>query len=298
MGNGDCPHTIYFPRRNRVKGVNRMNHFELRPKQRSAFRISLGKKYYTFKRFLEWYTDKKKYAKTINNEKLPFVSFTHQTILLRKLKDVEMWYQHNKVKNLKIAIQCLNGMVVKPGETFSYWKGIGTITKAKGYVDGMVLFYGKFKKGTGGGLCQLSNLIYWMTLHTPLTVTERHRHSYDVFPDSKRTQPFGSGATCAYNYLDLQITNHTEVTYQLHLYLTETHLVGEWRSEQEPLQSYEVYEKEHWITPAYWGGYLRHNLIHRKVFNRQKRQIDDEYVTENHAIMMYEPLLEASQKEA
>ncbi len=297
MGNGDCPHTIYFPRQDRVKGVNRMNHFELRPKQRSAFRISLGKKYYTFKRFLEWYTDKKKYAKTIKNEKLPFVSFTHQTILLRKLKDVEMWYQHNKVKNLKIAIQHLNGMIVKPGETFSYWKGIGTTTKAKGYVDGMVLFYGKFKKGTGGGLCQLSNLIYWMTLHTPLTATERHRHSYDVFPDSKRTQPFGSGATCAYNYLDLQITNHTENTYQLHLYLTDTHLVGEWRSEQAPLQSYEVYEKEHWITPAYWGGYLRHNLIHRKVFNRQKQQIDDEYVTENHAIMMYEPLLE-SQKEA
>lgn len=298
MGKGDCPQTIYFPRRNRVKGVNSMNHFELRPKQGSSFRISLGKKYYTFKRFLEWYTDKKKYAKTIKNDKLPFVCFTHQTILLRKLKDVEMWYQHNKVKNLKIAIQRLNGMVVKPGETFSYWKGIGTTTKAKGYVDGMVLFYGKFKKGTGGGLCQLSNLIYWMTLHTLLTVTERHRHSYDVFPDSKRTQPFGSGATCAYNYLDLQITNHTENTYQLHLYLTDTHLVGEWRSEQEPLQSYEVYEKEHWITPAYWGGYLRHNLIHRKVFNRQKQQIDDEYVTENHAIMMYEPLLENSQKEA
>ena len=46
---------------------------------------------------------------------------------------------------------------------------------------------------TGGGLCQLSNLIYWMTLHTPLTITERYRHSYDVFPDSNRTQPFGSG---------------------------------------------------------------------------------------------------------
>jgi vancomycin resistance protein VanW len=287
-----------FPKLIWSKRGGSMNHFNLRPKQRSAFRISLGKRYYTVKRYIEWFTDQKKYAKTINDEELPFVSSSHQTILLRKLKDVDMWYQHNKVKNLKIAIKRLNNIIVKPGETFSYWKCIGTTTKRKGYVDGMVLFYGKFKKGTGGGLCQLSNLIYWMTLHTPLTITERHRHSYDVFPDSKRTQPFGSGATCAYNYLDLQITNNTEQTYQLHLYLTDTHLVGEWRTEQVPLQSYQVYEKEHWITPAYWGGYLRHNLIHRKVFNRQKQQIDDEYVTENHAIMMYEPLLESKQMEA
>jgi vancomycin resistance protein VanW len=275
-----------------------MNHFELRPKRRSAFRISLGKKYYTMKRYIEWITDDKKYAKTIQKEKLPFSSFSHRTILLRKLKDVDMWFQHNKVKNLQIAVKRLNGMLIKPGETFSYWKCIGTTTKAKGYVEGMVLFYGTFKSGTAGGLCQLSNLIYWMTLHTTLTVTERHRHSYDVFPDSKRTQPFGSGATCAYNYLDLQIKNTTSQTYQLHLYLTDTHLVGEWRTEQQPLESYQVYEKEHWITPAYWGGYLRHNIIHRKIFNRQKQLIDDEYVTENHAIMMYEPLLESQTYEA
>jgi vancomycin resistance protein VanW len=294
---GLSPYNL-FPKLKLSKRGGRMNHFDLRPKRRSSFRISLGKRYYTLKRYFEWYTDNKTYAKVKASEKLPHVSFSHETILLRKLKDVDMWYQHNKVKNLQIAIKRLNGMLVRPGETFSYWKGIGTTTKSKGYVDGMVLFYGKFKKGTGGGLCQLSNLIYWMTLHTPLSVTERHRHSYDVFPDSKRTQPFGSGATCAYNYLDLQIKNTTKHTYQLHLYLTDTHLVGEWRTEQEPLQSYQVYEKEHWITPAYWGGYLRHNLIHRKVFNRQKQQIDDEYVTENHAIMMYEPLLESKQKEA
>ncbi|MBY6037800.1 hypothetical protein KUV80_14100 [Fictibacillus nanhaiensis] len=77
-----------------------MNHFDLRPKRRSAFRISLGKKYYTLKRYLEWYTDNKEYAKTKKREKLPFVSSSHKTILLRKLKDVDMWYQHNKVKNL------------------------------------------------------------------------------------------------------------------------------------------------------------------------------------------------------
>ncbi len=36
---------------------------------------------------------------------------------------------------------------------------------------------------------------------------------------------------------------------------------------------------------------MRHNRIHRKVYNMNKEQIDDEFITENHAIMMYNPLL-------
>ena len=157
----------------------------------------------------------------------------------------------------------------------------------------MVLSYGRYKTGIGGGLCQLSNLIYWITLHTPLKVTERHRHSYDVFPDPNRTQPFGSGATCYYNYLDLRIYNPTQQPYQLNVYLTDKYLVGQWSTTDKPLYKYEVYEKEHKIEHEYWGGYIRHNLIYRRVFNLDGELINDEYVTENHAIMMYQPFLES-----
>lgn len=177
----------------------------------------------------------KKYAKQKMEELLPYLIAEHQTILLRKLKDVEMSLQRNKIINLQKAVTRVNKIIIQPGETFSYWRLIGKPTYKKGYTDGMVLYYGKFKTGVGGGLCQLSNLIYWMTLHSPLTVIERHRHSYDVFPDSNRTQPFGSGATCAYNYLDLQIKNETNIPYQLHLQLTDTHLVGEWRANEPAL---------------------------------------------------------------
>jgi vancomycin resistance protein VanW len=235
------------------------------------------------------------YATNKTNEHLPYMVKSHKTPLLRILKDVDMWYQYNKIINLKLAIKKLNGIILQPGETFSYWKLIGKPSKRKGYVDGMVLYYGSFKPGVGGGLCQLSNLIYWITLHTPLTVTERHRHSYDVFPDSNRTQPFGSGATCAYNYLDLQIKNNTTQPFQLNVTVTETDLEGEWRSLEQPVYSYEIYEKEHKITHEYWGAYIRHNLIYRRVYNNQKKLIDDEYLTHNHALMMYEPFLEQKQ---
>lgn len=264
----------------------------LQPKKRSSLRIYFGKKYFRIKRYIDWYKGKQKFALKKESNLLKHVVFTHQTILLRELKDVDMKLQHNKVRNLAIAANRLNKIVIKSGETFSYWRLLGNTTKGKGYVDGMILFYGKVITGTGGGLCQLSNLIYWMTLHSPLTVTERHRHSYDVFPDSNRTQPFGSGATCAYNYLDLQIKNETNCTYQLVVYLTDTHLVGEWRSEAPAITNYEVYERDHLITHEYWGGYVRHNRLNRRVFNLDGVQIDDEFITENHAIMMYEPFLE------
>lgn len=88
------------------------------------------------------------------------------------------------------------------------------------------------------------------------------------------------------------LLNQFNDTYQLVPYLTDSHLVGEWRSYSSPLNTYEVYEKNQRITFEYWGGYIRHNEIHRKVFNKNKNFIDDEFITENHAIMMYEPLLE------
>ncbi len=264
---------------------------DLRPIKRSTLRITIGKMYFTYKRYLEWYFGDKKFAKEMKKSLLNNIIFKHQTPLYRKLKNVDMWFQENKVTNLKIAIKKLDGIVVSPGETFSYWRLIGKPTSRKGYKDGMVLFYGGFKSGVGGGLCQLSNLIYWMTLHTSLTTTERYRHSYDVFPDSNRSQPFGSGATCVYNYRDLRIYNNTDQAYQLHIYINDDYLVGEWRAIEKEFHTYEVYEKEHKISHEYWGGYVRHNLIYRKKYNLDNELIDDEYITENHAIMMYQPFL-------
>lgn len=263
----------------------------IKPKKRSSLRIILGKNYYTLRRYGEWCFGKTKFASNASTELEPYTVFEHRTPLLRKLKDVDMWLQYNKTTNIKLAIEKINGIVVYPGETFSFWKLIGKTTYRKGYMDGMVLSHGKFKPGVGGGLCQLSNLIYWMTLHTPLQVTERHRHSYDVFPDVNRKLPFGSGATCFYNYLDLRILNDTNQPYQLHLYLTDDYLVGEWRTTTQSKDKYEVYEKKHWISHEYWGGYARHNMIFRRRYDQTSKLVEDEYITENHAVMMYEPLL-------
>lgn len=263
-----------------------------RPSTRSEFRMLLGKIYFTWRRYLQWMFNRSiRYAATIQETQLPYTVAVHRTPLYRRLRNVDMWLQENKVNNLKLATARINGLILRPGEILSFWRLVGKPTRAKGYLEGMVLNNGSFVPGVGGGLCQLSNLIYWMTLHTPLTVTERWRHTHDAFPDVDRTQPFGSGATVVYNYVDLQIRNDTKQNYQLLVWVGDSDLEGEWRCEQTCHYKYEVYESEHLITQEWWGGYMRHNVIRRKVFDLGNDQISDEFITDNHAIMMYEPML-------
>ena len=261
--------------------------------------MTLGKLVFTCLRWCSWYISDVKYASHLNSDdKLPVVYVAHNTPVLRELRGVEMQLQHNKITNLKLACAKINGIVLNPGETFSLWKLVGKPSKRKGYLEGMVLVNGSICTGTGGGLCQLSNLIYWMTLHTPLTITERWRHNYDVFPDSNRNQPFGSGATISYNYIDLQIKNNTREPFQLMVWLDNTQLNGEWRGLNNPEYSYEIYESKHSIVHEWWGGYTRHNTLYRRVHNLKINEVSDEFVTDNHAIMMYEPLLPSPQRNA
>ncbi len=237
----------------------------------------------------------KQFAKERCDECLSYTIYAHRTPLIRQLKNVDMWMQTNKAVNLKIAAQCIDGLLLQPGQIFSFWRCVGKPTARKGYLLGMVLQSGRFMPGVGGGLCQLSNLIYWMTLHTPLTVTERYRHSYDVFPDANRTQPFGSGATCVYNYRDLQIANNTESIFQLQIQFDDRFLKAAWLSNEPSGCRYRVrvYEKNHRIESAYWGGYTRHNQLYRSVHQLDGTFVRDEWLADNHAIMMYNPLLES-----
>ncbi len=272
-------------------------HKTKKPIRRGKVRKYLGRRYFILKRHFHWFKNKPNFATTKSSPALPYHIFSHSSTLLRKLKDVEMQYQVNKIENLKLAIAEIDNIVIKPGQTFSLWYLVGRPSKSRGYLKGLVLNNGKIGYDYGGGLCQLGNLLYWMVLHSPLTVTERWRHGYDVFPDVQRKLPFGSGATLAYNYIDLQVANTTTEDFQLKLWLTETKLHGELLASKEQEHSYEVYEDYHLMQQESWGGYTRHNRLNRKVINSSNcKIIDDATVTENHAIMMYEPFLEEKVK--
>ena len=91
----------------------------------------------------------------------------------------------------------------------------------------------------------MANLFYWMALHSPLEVVERHHHSFDPFPDEQRVLPFGSGAGIFYNYGDLRFHNPHDATFGLEVWLTDQHIKGRLSCEREWPFSYRVEEREH-----------------------------------------------------
>lgn len=148
----------------------------------------------------------------------------HSSPLYRKYNKREL--DDGKIKNIKIAIQKLDGIVIEPNQIFSFWRCVGRTSESRGFSKGLVLSDGELKEDFGGGLCQLSNLIAYMFACSDCVFIERKHHSRDVFPDSGRSVPFASGATIFYNLIDLKVKNTYDFPIQLKLRTTETQLRG------------------------------------------------------------------------
>jgi vancomycin resistance protein VanW len=266
-----------------------MNEIE-KPINRSRIRQILGKEYFILKRKFDWYFGDKQWAIARNSEQLENSVFQHKSMILRPLKDVDMYLQENKRTNLKIAVSHLDKILIKPGETFSIWRLVGRPTRRKGYLDGLVLNQGQIGKDTGGGLCQLGNLLFWIFAHSPLTISERYRHGFDVFPDVNRKVPFGAGATLSYNYIDFQVKNETDNTFQINLWLDKTHLNGELFCNIKIDREYTIEERNHIMKQQFWGGYSRHNQIVQ--IEKCAEMTTEKLLVENHAVMMYNPFLD------
>jgi vancomycin resistance protein VanW len=241
------------------------------------------------KRRLRWATSPHQWAAARKDAELPIRVYTHKSLLLRTLGETEMWLQHNKVHNLRIATPRLHGLLLRPGEVFSFCRLVGRATARKGYKVGMLLDNGEAKPGIGGGICQLANLLHWMVLHTPLTVIERSEHSFDPFPDHARVLPWGVGCAIYYNYVDLQFRNDTESTFQLLVNVGEKYLEGEIRADRELPHSYKVFaRKEEFLKQE--DRWFRRNEIWRSVINRQTGvHLYDELVKKNFALVKYVP---------
>ena len=229
-----------------------------------------------------------RFASDLESEDLPFTCKKHQSLLRRRLGNSDPQLQENKVENLKIACPTIDGILIKPGQTFSFWRQLGEATAEKGYCEGMQLSRGEVVRGVGGGLCQLANLLYWMALHTPLEIVERHHHSFDPFPDEHRVLPFGSVAGVFFNYIDLRFFNPTDLTFQIRSWLTGEHLKGAIYSDREIPYSYHVFEKNHRFLSEN-GSNFRENEVWREIIDRRTgNQVAEEMLVKNHAEVKYE----------
>ncbi len=145
----------------------------------------------------------------------------------------------NKLHNLSLAIKQINNIIIQPGQVFSFWNLVGNPSEKKGYQKSRSIVRGEIETAVGGGLCQLSGLIYFLALKAGLTITERHAHSMDIYKEEERFTPLGSDATVVYGYKDLRIKNSFQFPIQLQISLTETNLSSSF-SAKEKLQGYEI----------------------------------------------------------
>lgn len=240
-----------------------------------------------FRSMKNW-IDQGKFATTVSTSTLPYTCKTHQSLLRRKLGDSDPLLQENKVVNLKIASSKVDGIIIKPNQIFSFWKLVGKTTRKKGYIEGMLLSQGEVKKGVGGGICQLANLLYWMALHTPLEVIERHHHSFDPFPDSGRVLPFGSGASVFYNYIDLRFFNRTNQPFQLKIWLTQNHLKGGIYTDQEWPYSYHIEKRNHKFLRENGKNYRQNEIWRKTIDKRTGNYINEELLIKNFSEVKYD----------
>lgn len=241
------------------------------------------------RRRVQWLTGDQVWARDRRADLLPIRMKQYGSLLMRELSEDEMVLQRNKVTNLRLASARVDGILIRPGETFSFNHVVGSCTRRKGYVEGMRLSNGDAISGIGGGICQLANLIHWMVLHSPLTVLERSEHSFDPFPDKGRVLPWGVGCSIVYNYVDLVLRNDTATTFQLRAWVGERHLRGELRADRPTPTAYRVEARGEQFLRREGRVYRRNEIWRTTIDKRTGEAVGVELLRRNCAWVKYLP---------
>ena len=251
-----------------------------------AYRISHQKE--IVRRRLRDIAETERYAAAKSQDELPILIQKHKSLIRRALNNVDMTLQENKAKSLGLAAPKVSHVLIRPGEVFSFWRLVGSCSRRKGYLDGVTISNGNPTKGVGGGMCQFTNLLHWMFLHTNLDVVEHHHHNgLDLFPDFNRQIPFGTGTSIVYNYLDYRVKNNTDMTFQVIVYTTDEYLCGEIRAERPMEEKIHIREEDaHFFEED--GALYRHNKIYRRVVDKRTgNTLEDKLLLSNTAKTMY-----------
>lgn len=208
--------------------------------QRLPFRMPICLAQRRLFRRLRMLCDHRVYAGYVLNHPLAHTAAEYRLPLIR-LPGMDMHRPQAGEIHLRPAVQKLDGLVIRPGETFSFWRTVGRPDSGKCFRPKAFRRNVPLSSVTGGNLCQMGSLLFWMFLHTPLDIVESHCQSSDFSPDD-RAVPFGTGIGLTYNFRDLRVFNGTSATYQLHVWLDGDSLRGRLFSDREPPFTYHLFE--------------------------------------------------------
>lgn len=114
-----------------------------------------------------------------------------------------------RVFNVGLATSRINGVLVKPGDTFSFNNALGDVSEFTGYQQAYIISEGKTILGDGGGVCQVSSTLFRALLNAGLPITERTAHAYRVGYYEQNSPP-GMDATVYGPLPDLKFKNDTD----------------------------------------------------------------------------------------
>lgn len=114
----------------------------------------------------------------------------------------------NRIFNIGHATSKIDGILVAPGEEFSFNEHVGNISSLTGYKEAYVISGGRTVLGDGGGVCQVSTTLFRAILDAGVPITERHAHSYRVSYYEQQS-PIGIDATIYVPSVDLKFRNDT-----------------------------------------------------------------------------------------
>jgi vancomycin resistance protein VanW len=159
------------------------------------------------------------FARKINED----VSFLNAISTTQEMKQGAFF--ENKVQNIKNATSKVKSVVIYPNQVFSFWKIVGSPSKKNGFKKGRNIIKGKVSEEIGGGLCQLSSIIYITALKANLEILERHNHSIDIYKEEERFTPLGADATIVYGYKDLRIKNNFSFPIKFNFSFIENNII-------------------------------------------------------------------------
>ena len=113
--------------------------------------------------------------------------------------------EKNRDTNLRLACEAINGVILYPGDIFSYNDTLGQRTSEKGYKPGPVYVGNKTTTGIGGGICQVSSALYYCAMVSDLEILVRKNHGF-----ASTYVPLGMDATISWGSLDLRFRNNTD----------------------------------------------------------------------------------------
>ena len=139
-------------------------------------------------------------------------------------------------------------------------------------------------------MCQFTNLLHWMSLHSPLDIVEYHHHDgLDLFPDFNRQVPFGVGTSILYNYKDYRLKNNTDITFQFITFCSDKYLHGELRASASLPYSYHIKAEDEYFYKQ-GEDFYRHNCVYRNIFDKRTgKNFTRELLKECNARVAYDP---------